>query len=971
MSNLTKRDYAILNSLVGTMIIESKKLQPKEELELEIKIPNMNQADFNTLYEAVVALKHVGKVQQSIFAIEDVSKPAKTRTWESRKVKRMEMYFNKGVRDKGMDQYIEKTNITRFQKGKPTEYVVKLAKEKVINPSDFNAAAITGYRFRVRSSIMVNDKDYPEFNNWRFDFTYTRMLNKRDNASIIQKLPEFRDRFFRVGSSSGGPDAKSFLDWEPPSDATGASIEYEVELEWVPGDNGESAKKDPTRFVSEIEQLMPTVLGLVDPTYYERLGYHQLMTEVAEALLPRNEALDYKSRKTLKNIVNRPKSFTKKDWKTEILPRIDDFYISDKADGERAFLIIDSEFVADAPGSTLLLTADRAIRLVDINSPKDYHGAGLTVCDVEIMDLSGNGDKTKYGDIYLFDVLMYKGKKITSEGLEKRETYLDLLARALGPKVHKKVLKRLSADSYGKQIKEVYERKERAYKIDGLIFTEAGESYNKMTTYKWKPVDELTIDFLIMAIPKHMVGMKPYTPPAGHTAFWLFSGTRNSELERSSMQKIKGWSDIFNSSEYPNMFRGGPNRMVPIQFSTPSHPYAYIYYHPNTGPASKIANAEELHGHVGEFLWSASESVESVESFTLKNMRPDKDIEVKNGTSYGNAYQVALNTFMVIMNPVTIEDLTANSGGSERSGSSGSSGSHGNTIERQYFQAQKADMYKPAVKFNNFVVAQLLRMCEDSSWIVDLAGGRGSHLFTYNGFGVHNGVFVDNDRDAVEELVKRSESFGNRSLYLYGNRPSKNMKVYTAVTDLNKSAEATLKKLEDIPMPEGVDAVVCTFALHYLVGKSGTGPGTISNVMELVDSLLRPGGVFIFTCFDGPRVRTLLESSDDATSNAWQRHEGGQLKYSIKKVPGSVDRISVIHPFSNGEHYTENLVDVDAVIDLFHKKHGYKVQQNGSFGDWLIKFQQFNTRMYDDMSDDDKLYTSLYQYVSLWKPVQK
>ncbi|KAL4123621.1 hypothetical protein PRIC2_009472 [Phytophthora ramorum] len=72
---------------------------------------------------------------------------------------------------------------------------------------------------------------------------------------------------------------------------------------------------------------------------------------------------------------------------------------------------------------------------------------------------------------------------------------------------------KLAKDTYGKQIKEFYDTK-RAYHIDGLIFTPEGEYYkvavkqrkNKYESiyysttisFKWKPLDQLTIDFYLM-----------------------------------------------------------------------------------------------------------------------------------------------------------------------------------------------------------------------------------------------------------------------------------------------------------------------------------------------------------------------------------------------------------------------------------------------------------------------------------------
>jgi hypothetical protein len=55
------------------------------------------------------------------------------------------------------------------------------------------------------------------------------------------------------------------------------------------------------------------------------------------------------------------------------------------------------------------------------------------------------------------------------------------------------------------------------------------------------------------------------------------------------------------------------------------------------------------------------------------------------------------------------------------------------------------------------------------------------------------------------------------------------------------------------------------------------------------------------------------------------------------------------------------------VITAFSRR-GYQIRQNGSFADWLSKFQTFNAKVYEQMSPEDIKYVSLYQYVSLWKP---
>ena len=156
------------------------------------------------------------------------------------------------------------------------------------------------------------------------------------------------------------------------------------------------------------------------------------------------------------------------------------------------------------------------------------------------------------------------------------------------------------------------------------------------------------------------------------------------------------------------------------------------------------------------------------------------------------------------------------------------------------------------------------------------------------------------------------------------------------------------------------------FAIHYIL----TDNQSLTNLVKLVDHYLKPGGLFIFTCFDGERVFDFLKATPTDQSLDLQEPGDEDSKYSIKKLykdktfkPNGL-QISVIHPFSAGEYYQENLVGINWVLESF-KKSGYTVLQNSSFGDWLDKFEKFDRKL--KLSDADKIYVSLYSYVTIAK----
>lgn len=897
-----------------------KKYQDSDNAELEIRF-YLEPVEWQNVYQSVLRGHKKTPIQfeQSIHVVQD----------EAKYSNRKELYFDKGVKQE--EKFLRKTNIEYFKyKGAK----VNLASEEPIsNFSTDNAKLI---RFRTRASLPFKVDD----SMWKLEFTIIRTLQKAQ----FNKLKQIKEEVFPTGK------ALTSENFEASVDPSNPHLTYELELEY---------SGDPDALtIHHIENAIQKIQNMVHPDMAEAEGYHAEIYNIAQKLLDADSAKPFKQRFSLKQLANQPKNFTLEEYQNNILKHINEYYLSDKADGDRCFLLIDSERV-------VIITADKLVDVSDRFKKIDHkYFTHLSVFDTEVLDAN-----TKDLQIYIFDVLLLNGKNVTHESFKERLDRLDeAMSHLKGVPVEKKIQVALTTEDYAKQIKDMINRKSRPYPIDGLIFTpnrsEEGKSkysqknnYFDMVVYKWKPPEKMTIDFLVMRPPKNLLGVKPYMPREGHELYFLFCGVNFNTYKMLGLDYVAGYQEIFEGYRFEQNY-------FPIQFAPSSNPYAYLYYHP------KKADKVDLHGHVAEFRYNCMgpEQMQNPEAanctWILDRMRPDRDINVTKGTGYGNDFKTAESTYLGYFNPITLKILT----GEEQPKNQ----HEGKPGDAKYFAEEKQPMYRAPTKFNAFVKAQIERQLEDSEFVVDLACGKGQELFPLHGYGVKNVLFVDQDAAAIETLNQRRYELGNRNYYLYAYRPNHNMGIYTKVLDLGNPCKETLKSVGDVlsKFPQGADGVIMHFAIHYLIKDAKS----LENVVCLIDSMLKPGGVFICSTFNGQAVFDLLQDLDEGET--WEIKEKDIVKYSITKKYKSDtftdfgQRVAVKHPFSGDQAYEENLVNINTLIESFTKR-GYEIRQNSSFGDWLEKFRYFNKKVYSELTDDDKTYCSLYNYISLWKPLPK
>ena len=623
-------------------------------------------------------------------------------------------------------------------------------------------------RFKNRYSIIFDTK--------QIDITYVRETQSGD----IKILKQIKAEIF-------GQTPEKFCD----------RIEVEVEF-----------KRTNTQLT--VADIMAETVGIMDnmdPNYSDS----RKMTEEIEFIAGKM-GLSFNPRMGLKQISNQVIGLDRNSIKDI---NIADYYITDKADGERAFcyvmgkqMTIISHKVEKKP-----LTKTYDFTLVDAelvsNRRKSHKGS--------------KSDISNSSDIYVFDVLFVDDVAVYKQPFEERLPIMRDVAKIFGFAKDMLPIERGVISRLGKK-----------YDTDGYILTPKKSSYDTMVVYKLKPPEQLTIDFLVMYRENQPL---------------LFVGINPNKMFKYRMKKIDDYEQIFADMElYDNYF--------PIQFSPSSNPHAYTL--PIVGlPANSS-------GKICECLYEKGK-------WRFIKYRDDRIVDLSRGLYFGNDFDTAESNFENALNPLHVEDLF--------------------TTSTSYFRINDNPLYKNVRSYNSMVKSLLIKSGETA---VDLGSGKGQDLFRYATAGFSHVVFVDIDRDAVQELVSRKRNLKN------------NMQITTMIADITKvTAEEILLNIDP------VDVVVCNLAIHYLIGTEKN----IKHIFDLASKLLKKGGRFIYTAFDGQTVFDLLRDGD------WNIYEGEVLKFSIRKLYNNAEfgvgqKIEVLLPFSNNEYYTEYLVNNDYMREI-------------------------------------------------------
>jgi len=761
------------------------------------------------------------------------------------------------------------------------------------------SSKISMINIKLRVSFSI--KELP---NWRYDLDLLKTVRIEDN-----NLKEYKNKIlFPI-------TIDNYLNKLPYNfiDKLSLEIEYIGDKDKLSTDN----INDPINYLYNI----------ITPNYKNKVEYQNYIYKIATLIIKNKYLLNqFKTKSGFKRLSNNVVELNYVLYYDQIIPNITNYYLTDKIDGQRGMLYITKK----GDKMEVKIVSDKLYSVQDNTLFQDLNEIDeTTILDIEFIY---NGEKDsilelKHLDIYVFDIILFNNTNLAYEPFEKRfELFGDvskfLTKNNLG--MIKSFIK--LTKNYKKEIKDFYTKSlKQKYETDGLIFTPSSnikndknsinQTYSDMLGYKWKPEDKITIDFYIAkSLDKNK------------NDYILCSGINKKDYEKLQIQLISNYYKII-PKKYHN------NQYFPIAFTPSNSPLIYKYVYDGK---------DNLTGKVGEFLYDTKNN-----KWNLIKIRTDRDIEVERGEYFGNAFKYAELNWHNIQNPLSINDLVSDK-------------------SNDYFFSKSGDQYKPQRNFNSFVKTKILEAIVDDklidrnnkNWIIDLASGKGQDLARITDLGFKNGIFVDNDSNALFNLIERKHNLKLRT--------KNKMNIYVKNIDLSIAFTKIIKQFEDIPF-SSADVIVCNFAIHYLTNIDKN----IKNLLTLVYKLLRDNGRFLFTCFNGERVFKLLEDTSQ-----WNVKENNILKYSIKKkyksnLLSSVgQQISVLLPFSNNEYYDEYLVNLEYIFNTAEKV-GLLLEMSNSFETMLDKFSDDNKEIYNKLTDNDKEFVSLYQYNILKKTKTK
>ena len=669
--------------------------------------------------------------------------------------------------------------------------------------------------------------------------------------------------------------------------------------------------------------------------------YQSAIYELAKDILRDAVVIaQFKRQSGFKRLVSNTVELSRPMYFKQLLPVIDTFYMTDKMDGTRAMLIIDEYYRRSGHrriylGADIKAVSDQVYQIASFSKPASSKTIEIdhSVLDVEMM-LDAKGGRT----FHCFDVIAFESKKLSNSPFKDRHSKFGAI-ETLMTKYELGTVKefvKLTKNGFADQIQSFYAKK-RSYHIDGIIFTPEGmyfkeaaklkktkyervfnTDYSSTISFKWKPLDQLTIDFYLMA------------HPTKKNSYILCSGVDSRTFALLQMKFFDGYKSPESSNSH---------RYFPVQFDSYDDDFDNVWTPTKEEQELCSGECESLDGQVGEFAFADSKGL--LDKPKMIRLRGDRVQDIARGEYFGNHIKYAEMIFHSVKYPLTIEAMCK-------------------PTDIGYFADDDNETYKAQRHFNSFVKTYLMETylypkTKGKARMMDIACGKGQDIARAIDIGFEEIIALDKDVDALYELLDRKYN-------LRVKRKGASANIHIKRLDLEDSSDEIIKSLKI--EAESVDAANCSFAIHYichsaLVGKKDP----ITEFAKTAAYYLKSGGRIMLTAFNGKDVFDTLQDRSE-----WSLTENGHVKYSIKKeftsevMTENDQKISVLLPFSGGNYYSEYLVNYETIQSVF-EANGFRLLKTDGFGSLLRSYKKANIKGYQSMSAIDKEYVGLYGYM--------
>ena len=879
---------------------------------------------------------------------------------------------------------------------------------------------VYGIKKSLKEYKPIDIENYPIRLNLKYESLLSdeeQINNINESISRSKKYFRFKKRFsfmsssklFRIDLSLVKSSKNRYSTTFYESGILNQVPEYEIEIEFN-NKEYQSSKQSIEKVMNELFNIIGNILLIIEDNDY--IMTTEEKNNVKKEYLQLGFNLDKKKVDNL-SIYNPKKYFLGVQPVTLELNNLleDDnnsilknYSVTDKADGERNLLYIDSN------NKVYLINNRLNIKYTGLK-----HKDAKTIIDGEYITTDRfNNSIKKY---MAFDVYFHKGKNVANKPLlTSSKNRIGILKDIIENKENKFVPENKKNDIVinlkefynndgvkllKKNCKKIIDNSKNdnyEYNIDGLIFTptnlgvgsnneneESSLTGTWKKVFKWKPIEDNTIDFLVKFVGK----IEEESTKRKYMSCELYVGY-DQDLD---INPIKILNNEFEDNIYA-MKKFGEGCYLEID---------------NDGNILTKDNNIVEDNMIVEFSYDVDNTKDDMFRWLPYRIRYDKTELyriTKKISGTANDYTTAQNVWNTIQNPVTTDMITGNEMVTKELVNKSRSD---NEVYYNRETSRDLSLLKPLLGFHNYWVKNqfLYRRFSGTNSLFEIACGKGGdlHKFAKSKFKLVVGSDINKDNlynisDGIykryNQLVKKDiiKSNKQKMVFLILDASKEWDKKYINSIDDEFSQRVAkilfnpngLIKKSDIKKEEKVllnyynkavtdkfNLVSIQFAIHYMFENETT----LNNFVKNVNSVLNVNGYFIGTCLDGFLVSEKLKNTNEIKGEI-----NGKTLWKIEKKYNEFNKDK---PLDNiGKKISVYVETINQLIDeylvdyelLKYKLGQYNIKplknedlktlkldtSSGSFEDIFNHFSKNKKNNIDEMSPVHKEYSFLNRF---------
>ena len=473
------------------------------------------------------------------------------------------------------------------------------------------------------------------------------------------------------------------------------------------------------------------------------------------------------------------------------------------------------------------------------------------------------------------------------------------------------------------------------YTLDGLIYQPLQEPYVtnkadvKLFEYKWKPPTHNTIDFYI-----------EFERDRNNRVIYVFDNSKEDMIENRPYVIC-------------NLYSGKKTKTdeIPIKFNEDENEHETYLFVDNNHNVLDIEGNAIQDKTVVEFYYNNDINTDKKIKWVPIRTRYDKtESVIRYQKKYGNEISTAKRIWDSIQYPVLFNDIDILSKDKmfKKHCKILFAMENKKTKQPQVYYQKVTNLAKPMRAFHNWVKDEIIKRHAQNADVLDYACGRGGDILKYFYSGIKSYIGVDIDYNgihspgdgAIARYKNLSRKFNNFPLMTFIQADGGAIFEYDKQKNIIAKMSEKNKEHLDKYLSGNIkyDLISCQFAIHYFLENKLR----FSNFCDNLCNLIKNKGYFICTTFDADEVIKLLDNNDTYTISYITKDGEKKTffeiikKFDIKSDTIGTGKVIDVHNSwisDDNVYQTEYLVSKDYLVNKLKEKCGLKLIESKLFSD--------------------------------------